>query len=204
MKFLRSLRPHSRRIALYSGAFHPPTIAHQALAEAALEHADEVVFVLPEFFPHKSYDGAPLPWRARMLLEMGKDAVAISGSGLYFDIAAELQASLPGHEILILTGEDAARRIVEWDYGDQGEYLSRNLARHPILAARREGLWTPPAHLPLDLRWLKVPDSLAAVSSSEIRRRIATQGDWRPLVPATLHQLVEQLYCGSIVTDSGQ
>ena len=47
-------------VAILPGSFHPPTVAHLALAEAALARAAAIVFTLPRAFPPKSYDTVDL------------------------------------------------------------------------------------------------------------------------------------------------
>ena len=69
MRFLRPLRKNIRQVAVFCGAFHPPTIAHTSLAEAARQVRDEVLWVMPERFPHKHYELVPLPQRLRLILE---------------------------------------------------------------------------------------------------------------------------------------
>src|ERR1039458_7945743 len=55
------------RLGVLPGTFNPVTVAHLALAEAALTIVDEVVFVLPRQFPHKTYSGAAFEQRAELL-----------------------------------------------------------------------------------------------------------------------------------------
>src|ERR1039458_5080843 len=58
MEFLRRSKDRPYRLGVLPGTFNPVTVAHLALAEAALTIVDEVVFVLPRQFPHKTYSGA--------------------------------------------------------------------------------------------------------------------------------------------------
>ncbi len=133
-----------------------------------------------------------------MILESTGDAVAIAREGLFFSIAAEAEDCLPGKEIRLLIGEDGARRIVEWDYGlEAGEhidYLETNLRRYPVLTARRREAWEVPERLAPYLGWLEVKAELEAVSSTEVRQRIAADGDWEELVPEAIRTHVRRLY----------
>ena len=63
----------SVRVALFPGAWNPPTVAHLAIARAALTWSDEVVWLLPRAFPHKSFDGAPFEDRLHMLRRIAGD-----------------------------------------------------------------------------------------------------------------------------------
>ena len=55
MEFFRRAAGRPNRLGILPGTFNPVTVAHLALAHAALRHVDEVVFVLPRVFPHKNY-----------------------------------------------------------------------------------------------------------------------------------------------------
>ena len=207
MRFLRRPKRSSRSIAVFCGAFHPPTVAHVALARAAREVVDEVVWVMPEKFPHKSYDGVALPARLRMVLESTADAVALSRENLFFSVAGEMEEALPGRAVQLLIGEDGARRIVEWDYGldanGHAEYLESNLKKYPVLSARRKEQWAIPEELAAYFGWLEVETAMEAISSTEVRQRIASGGDWEAMVPEGSRRLVSRLY-GSVGMVRGQ
>jgi len=198
MRFLRRPRRTSRSIAVFCGAFHPPTVAHVALANAARSVVDEVVWVMPERFPHKAYKEVPLPERLRMVLESTMDAVGVASESLFFSIAAETEESLPDTEIRLLIGEDGARRILEWDYGfgelENEEYLERNLRRYGILTARRQEEWSLPMRLEKHFAWLEIEAEMRSVSSTEVRQRIASGSDWEELVPEGIHRHVQRQY----------
>src|SRR5450432_4836233 len=55
------------RIGVLPGTFNPPTRAHLALAEAALEHVDRVIFVLPRVLPHKDLSGVSFEERLALI-----------------------------------------------------------------------------------------------------------------------------------------
>jgi nicotinate (nicotinamide) nucleotide adenylyltransferase len=198
MRFLRRPRRQSRSIALFCGAFHPPTVAHSALAEAAKQHVDEVLWVMPEHFPHKQYEGVGLGGRLRMILESTEDPVAIAQENLFFTIAKEAEQSLPGTAIRLLIGEDGARRVVEWNYGlekvDHERFLKEHLNRFPILSARRNQNWTLPAGMEDCFEWLNVEQAVESISSTLVRERIARGEDWQDLVPERIRARVAEYY----------
>lgn len=202
-------KPNS--LALFAGAFHPPTVAHWALAEAACGITGAVLWVLPEHFPHKSWDQVALQQRADLLLALtaqapGRHGVALVQSNLFFDMAAEVQSHTGAGDVRILTGEDGAQRLVEWDYGlgkdGQHQFLREGLARFGLLSARRsqqtdkdkEAAWRPPEALAPFLQWLDLLPEHAGVSSTLVRSRIASGLDWKPLVPERIQDQVERLY----------
>src|SRR5581483_9449122 len=93
MDFLHRAIGRPSRLGVFPGSFNPVTVAHLALARAALRHVDEVVFVLPRVFPHKNYRGATFEQRLELLRAATADepafAVATSDGGLFHEIARE-------------------------------------------------------------------------------------------------------------------
>src|SRR5947209_15401178 len=106
-----------RRLAVLPGTFNPLTRAHLGLAEAALAHTDEVLFVMPRAFPLKDYSGATVGERVRMLetaVVHPKASIAMAEKGLFIEIAREIRVEYPDSQIVFVCGRDAAERIVNW------------------------------------------------------------------------------------------
>jgi nicotinate (nicotinamide) nucleotide adenylyltransferase len=190
------------RVAVFPGAYNPPTVAHLEIARAAAEWADEVLWVIPRAFPHKQFDGAPLEARCRMLAALVKEqpgfSAATSEGGLYAEIADEARAHFGEHtEIALVCGRDAAQRLVEWDYGDP-DFVDRMLARYHLLVAARRGEYQPLERHRHRIGTLTLPSALDLISSSEVRRRIENGDDWRDLVPPSIHEHVRAVYPLSI------
>jgi nicotinate-nucleotide adenylyltransferase len=194
----RSVRFNPHRIALFPGAFNPPTVAHVAIALAAHTWASEVVWTLPRAFPHKGYEGADLHARLEMLRRLAAEqsgfSVAVASGGLYVEIADEARQSLgAGVEIGLVCGRDAAERIAAWDYGRPGVFESL-IERYPLLVAGRAGEYLPAPHHVERIIPLAMDPAFNEVSSTEVRRRIATGEPWRQLVPAAIADLVASAY----------
>lgn len=79
MEFLHRAPGLPVHIGVLPGAFNPVTVAHLALAQAALAEVDEVVFVLPRRFPHKEYTGAGMDSRAALLLALAAGSASLCG-----------------------------------------------------------------------------------------------------------------------------
>ncbi|HXJ42636.1 MAG TPA: hypothetical protein VNH18_25370, partial [Bryobacteraceae bacterium] len=189
------------RVAIFPGAWNPPTVAHVAIARAALKWADEVVWMLPRTFPHKSFDGAAFEARREMLRSLaaleGGFSAAISDANLHFRMAAEAREAYgSGPEIGIISGRDAAERIATWDYGEPGVF-ERMLAEYPLLIAARRGEYTPDPQHADRILLLNLEQSFDEVSSTEIRKRVAEGGEWRHLVPEILIPQVASIYGGT-------
>ena len=196
MRLIRRAEFAPRRLGVFPGGFHPPTRAHLALAEAALAHVDEVLFVLPESFPHKTYDGVGLDDRLAMLAAASSRpefSIGVSRGGLFIDIAREARETHEAAEIYILCGRDAAERIVGWDYGEPGAF-ARMLDEFQMLVAARAGGYAPPAGLAARIHPLAVEGNWDEVSATEVRRRIREGEPWASLIPEAIEDAVRRLY----------
>jgi nicotinate (nicotinamide) nucleotide adenylyltransferase len=186
------------RAALFPGAWNPPTIAHLEIARAVLSWADEVVWVLPRAFPHKSFDETDFDARLVMLERIAEQepgfSVAVSDAGLYAEIAAEaIDVYGPSTEIALACGRDAAERIATWDYGKPGVF-DEMLRKHRLLVAGRAGHYDPPGHHSDRILNILLPPAAEGVSSSQVRRLIREGLKWEHLVPAPIVGLVRELY----------
>lgn len=196
MKFHRRAAGWPSQVAVFPGSFNPPTVAHLALAEAALGQASEVVFVLPEVFPHKDFSGVGFAERLDLLLaaaEHPRFTVATSQGGLFLDIARELKPHYSDAALHFLCGRDAAERIVSWDYGSP-DALTEMFAEFGLLVAARDGDYVPPSVHAAAMQRLPLARDYSEVSATEVRQRIRAQGDWEHLIPPAIRAKVGQLY----------
>jgi nicotinate-nucleotide adenylyltransferase len=196
MEFLRRASGRAQRVAIFPGSFHPPTRAHVALAKAALDLTDEVVWVLPRRFPHKEYEGATLEQRAQMLQAVTsaepRFSAAITEGGLFIEIARECREAYgEDAELWFLCGRDAAERIVNWDYGQAGAFAAQ-LREFGLLVAERSGGYSPPPSLAHRIRTLPMRADYSDVSASEVRRRIGAGEPWEDLVPPEVASILRR------------
>ena len=184
------------RVGLLPSAFNPPTNAHLGLAAAAQDalRLDEVVFVLPEVFPHKEFDLVPFEQRLKLVEaaiagRIGWSAWTSRG-GLFVEIAREYQARYgPDVEVFLLCGRDAADRIVNWDYGD-GPSFGEQLREFQLIVAARQGQYQPPPALAGRIHPIDLSADQQAISSSAVREAIAAGRPWRDLVPPAVAEIV--------------
>jgi nicotinate-nucleotide adenylyltransferase len=185
-----------RRLGILPGSFNPPTCAHLELGHAALSVVDTVLFVLPRHFPHKRYEGTTLEQRVEMLrLSLAGEirfAIGISGGGLFMEIARECRALWPAAELDFLCGRDAAERIAGWDYGEHDAF-SLQLEHFGLLVAPRGGEYCVPPQMVERVRHLTFSPR-DEVSSTEVRRRVASGEPWEHLVPEPIRGLVGSAY----------
>lgn len=189
---------HPRHLGIFPGTFNPPTRAHLALATAALQEFDEVLFVLPRVFPHKTYAGADFTQRLDMLLaaigEKRRFSIGASDRGLFIEIARECRAAYgPNTKLAFLCGRDAAERIVNWDYGKPGAF-GEMLQEFELRVASRGGPYLPPEHWSDRIHSLATADDYEQVSATEVRHRIASGAPWEHLVPQAVAPLARKIY----------
>jgi nicotinate-nucleotide adenylyltransferase len=200
LRFVKSSNRRISRLGVLPGSFNPPTRAHMALAHAALEHCDEILFVLPRALPHKNYGGVGFEDRLRLLKSAvevhSQFSAASSEGGLFLEIAGECRATYGSEvEIAFLCGRDAAERIVGWKY-ERGEMLAEMFEQFSLLVARRQGEYAAPKHLAARIRCLDIDLGWDTVSATEVRERIASGLDWRELVPEHIAEDVQRVYSG--------
>ncbi len=186
------------RVAIFPGAWNPPTVAHLEVVRAARNWAGQVLLVLPKAFPHKTFEGAGFSERLELLCGLTESEpgtfVAVAEGGLYLEMAEEtLRCCGPETEVGLVCGRDAAERIAAWDYGRAGVF-EEMIGRHPLLVAARAGDYVPAAAYAERIVRLAMPAWFSEVSSTEVRRRIAAGEDWQALVPAAIADKVEQFY----------
>jgi len=202
MEFFRRSAGHPKRLGVLPGSFNPVTVAHLALAAAGLHVADEVVFVLPREFPHKTYLGASFTQRMEVLSsavhEFPQFSIAAAEGGLLLEIAAECRAAY-GSDVRqsFLCGRDAAERIVSWDYGRSGALLEM-VSQFDFLVAARHGDYNAPtgeaAECAGAFQRLELGGDYDPVSATEVRERIAQGLPWEHLVPPAVRRRVAEIY----------
>jgi nicotinate-nucleotide adenylyltransferase len=198
MEFFRRAAGSPRRLGVFAGTFNPPTCAHLALANAALDHVDEVLFVLPHHFPHKEYTGASFADRVRMLdaalVGEPRCSIAASRGGLFIEIAAECREAYgDGVELFFLCGRDAAERVAGWAYGRAGAFHEQ-LSEYRLLVAPRHGGYAAAPDLADRIYALAVGDAYNNVSATEVRERIRSGAPWEQMVPREIVEMVREIY----------
>ena len=180
------------KIGIFGGTFNPIHLGHLLLAETARETLalDRVLFVPTQQPPHKTVRGLlPGPVRLTLIqlaiqhhpafvasdIELKRDGPSYS-----IDTARILRRRLPDAKLFLLVGEDMlAVRWLAWE--ELRRLCTVVVARRPgARAFRRE-------------RGLKrLPMPQVAISSSDIRRRLAAGRSIRYLVPSPVERYIHQ------------
>jgi nicotinamide-nucleotide adenylyltransferase len=193
--------PEPRVVALLSGSFDPITVAHEALAEAALVHADLVLLVYSVRTLPKDLDSPPplLTEDERLAaLEAFCQArpgmePALCSHGLLVEQAEAAANRFPASEIALVMGSDKVRQLLDprW-YQDRERTLGSLFQRARMLYAVRAGdvgaiealVGQPPNDVwrerftPLD-----VSPEVAAISSRAVREQFSSGADVSASVP---------------------
>lgn len=203
LEFFRRAAGQPARLGILPAAFNPPTCAHLALAQSALATVDEVLFVLPRGFPHKSYEDATFEQRVEMLMAAtGSEprySIAASDRGLFVEIAGECREAYAAGDdskdarLFFICGRDAAERIAAWDYGEPDAFR-RMLDQFQLLVAARHGEYEPPAEIRERVHALDVPGEMDVISATEVRERLRRGAPWEHLVPGEIAPLVREIY----------
>lgn len=215
--------PHSPLYLFYGGTFDPIHNGHLAIACAARDALGATVRLMPAADPpHRAPPGADAEQRARMLdlavagipgLLVDRRELERQGRSYTIDTLRDLRAELgPDQPIALLIGADSFIGLPTWrDWRELFEYAHFVVARRPGSALDSE----LPDEIAVETvgRWVDSPDQLKQSpaggvfqldqplhpeSASEIRRGIASHGDWQALVPPTVAGfiLAQGLYSG--------
>jgi nicotinate-nucleotide adenylyltransferase len=198
LEFFRRAAGQPARLGILPAAFNPPTRAHLALAQSALVTVDEVLFVLPRGFPHKSYEDATFEQRVQMLMAATatepRYSIAASDRGLFIEIAGECREAYgQDARLLFICGRDAAERIVAWDYGEPDAFR-RMVDQFELLVAARHGEYKPPSEIRDRVHTLDVPADIGPISATEVRDRVRCRALWEQFVPDEIVPLVRAIY----------
>ena len=199
------------RIGILGGTFNPPHLAHLVCAQEA--HAqlglDRVVFMPASVPPHKAVESDPgAEVRAELCrLAVAKDErLAVStielereGPSYTVDTLRAIHATAPGDELILIIGGDMAQTLPTWR--EPAEILQlATVAVAERGGAQREDLLArlAPLHPGDRMTFFDMPR--IDVSSSEIRRRVATGRPIRYLVPDEVARAIgaRGLYRGAV------
>ena len=187
------------RLGVYGGAFDPPHLGHLVAASDACDALGlhRLLWIPSAVHPLKAVRTA-----ADVRLEMVRAAVAgdprfvadglelrRTGPSYTVDTLRELRVREPAAELFFLTGADNLADLPRWREPDE-------IARLATLAVVSRAGDTLPANAPYPA--VAVTVTRVDLSSTEIRRRVATGLSIRYLVPEAVRAVVERerLYRG--------
>ena len=192
----------------YGGTFDPVHNGHLAIACAARDALGTTVRLMPAADPpHRAPPGADAVQRAQMLdlaiadmdgLLVDRRELLRQGRSYTIDTLRELRAEFgPAQPLALLIGADSFIGLPTWrDWRELFQYTHFVVAQRPgspldadlpdELAAETESRWVEsPSELNQSPagRVFLLDQPLHTGSASEVRRRIASNGNWQALVP---------------------
>lgn len=188
--------PEQTETIIYGGAFNPPTLAHQAILQAAVDYArphNAEVWVMPS---GNRIDKAIPTTRERRLAYVAGMIEDTDTAGVpttvhtaeldrsipveTYDTVMELEDAYPEREFRWVFGADSTETMGNWKEGD---YLLRNLA---MLVVEREGSTINP----LALRAVALTIPHLDLSSTELRRRMEQGEPFEDMVGGAVYSLL--------------
>lgn len=192
----------SRAIGLMGGTFNPIHYGHLVTAEAARDAfgLERVIFVPAGQPPHKTGVIAPAEHRYLMtfLATASNDRFDTSrveidrpGPSYTSETLAHFHALDPDVQWYFITGADAVMEIVQWHAAREVfEYAEVIAASRPGYALRLSALVPDLGDRVKHIHHLEVP--ALAISSSDIRRRLAHGLSIRYLVPEAVEHYIRK------------
>ena len=188
------------KIGIFGGTFDPPHIGHQVLAAEAYVQLrlDRVLWVLTPDPPHKqSLQFAPLDARQAMVnaaiasstaFEFSRVEIDRAGPHYAYDTVRLIAEQHPGTAISYLIGEDSLFDLPRW-YRPQDLVHACDEFGVMCRAGRSFPLEQLESTLPgisAKIRYIDAP--IIQISSSFIRERIATGGQFRYYLPEGVYR----------------
>lgn len=175
------------RIALYGGSFNPPHVGHLLVVSWVLATADvDEVWMMPAYRHPFGKELAPFVDRVEMCSRLAgifRRGVAVTaveselgGEGRTVDTLEHLASRQPGDSFRLVVGTDILDDAPKWKAWDRVQELA------PLIVVARGGHRHPGVHGP------EMPE----VSSTEVRRRLATGDDAEALVPRCVLDYVRE------------
>jgi len=191
------------RIGILGGTFNPPHVGHLVCAQDALDQLelDRVVLMPVHTPPHKEAPldpGGEVRLRLCELAVEGEEHVTVSrleldrpGPSWTVDTLRAIHATSPGDELTFIVGGDQAHGLPTWREPD-GVLALATLAVAERAGVRRDDVRERLAGLAgaERVRFFDMPR--IDVSSSEIRRRVATGRPIRHLVPPAVAAYIRE------------
>lgn len=189
-------RYERKNTIIYGGAFNPPTIAHHAILQACIDHAETInaeVWLLPSGNRTDKSIESTYDQRMEMLRALTADVVRrsvtvhINTSEMdrtevteTYDTVVQMDEAHEDRKFIWVFGSDSVNTMPEWG---NGEWLVENL---PMLVVNRPGypleVEASDAHV-LDVEMLEI-------SSTEVRERMQADESIDDLVTPSVFALL--------------
>lgn len=185
------------RLGLFGGTFDPIHTGHLVVAETVRDvlELDEVWFIPANTPPHKAAPAIPAVERAAMVERAVADHPAFRlsrvdldrpGPSFAEDTIETIRAARPGDDLFYIIGADMLRELHTWRHPDRLVTLAQ------FVAVTRPGESLAESASPVAERVVRVEMPPLAISSTDIRARVAAGRSIRYLVPAPVAAYISQ------------
>ncbi|MFO6419431.1 nicotinate (nicotinamide) nucleotide adenylyltransferase [Hylemonella sp. W303a] len=196
------------KVGVFGGAFDPPHLAHQALAEAALNQLGlDALHIVPTGQAwHKARTLSDASHRLAMCrlafgdlargparLVFDEREIRRAGPSYTIDTLRELHAEYPGAEFFLVLGQDQAEALTQWNDWQSVVALAWICHADRDWEGRAQS-FEPPSSLRSRYRKLQMP--LMRHSATGVRAEVAAKPDVSP----DLRSLVSPAIAGYIET----
>ena len=194
------------RIGILGGTFDPIHCTHIAMARAALEEAklDKILFVISARPPHKikkswvsaedRFDMVKLALENENRMDPSRIEIDRTGPSYTIDTLKQLSDLYPGADLFLIMGFDSLLDLPNWKDPDKIMKMAKLL-----VVPRPDSDTTVPEEM--KDRYLLLSFEENAVSSTDIRKRIADNESLDGLIPQVVEQFIRQrgIYRADIV-----
>jgi len=184
------------KTAIFGGTFNPVHIGHLGIARAVLELTDyeRILFIPANIRPDKDCADPGVRFRAQMLsaaiaseprfafsdCEIRRKGISYSIDTIRYLVSSGTVDARPG----LIIGDDLVEGFFAWR---EPELLLRECS---IIVARRK----PEGRVTVPFAHRYIENEVMDVSSSLVRERILTGGNWEELVPPAAAEIIRK--CG--------
>ncbi len=182
---------------MFGGTFDPPHVGHLIVAREALEQLDldAIWFVPAHRSPFKAeVDSSPPDVRFDMVarairddddFEVSRIEIDRDPPSYMVDTLSLLVAAEPATQWTLLLGAD------QWTSSDQWRDPPGIAAHARIAVLTRDGIEVSRAAAAHAVPWIEVPVSRIDISSSTVRKRVATGRSVRHMIPEAVRVFIE-------------
>jgi nicotinate-nucleotide adenylyltransferase len=191
------------KLGIMGGTFNPVHIGHLVCAEEAVSQYGlvEIVFMPTGMPPHKEIRGGTtdeIRYEMTVIATAGNPRFSVSRYEISkeqvcytVDTIRHLHQEMPDAELFFITGADAVLEILDWkNPGELLDIATLIAATRPGYSLDRLSEITDRISRSDRVKVIEIP--AIGVSSSMIRKRVATGKSIRYLVPEGVRQLIEK------------
>lgn len=199
----------AEKLGLYGGTFAPPHLGHVRAAENMMKHLglDRLIIMPTCVPPHKTKTAEDTPGQRLAMCCAAFDGIAgaevsdfeIRQGGASYTYLTLEHLTKPGREIYMLCGSDMLLTLDQWRRAED-IFRMANIVCMPRYTDGIEQLMAKKAEYEekYGARVKIIPGDVLEISSTEIRAKIAENGDLTSLLPAGVMEVIrrEHLYGG--------